>query len=103
MKEVSEEEMLDAIQFGHNAIKLQCKAQLELRELCGNKTKREYSHETNDEALLANVKSATYDKVYEIARAGKSKSERSEAFTKILEDFIATLPEEERDEASYKD
>ncbi len=98
MKEVSEQEMLEAIQFGHEAIKLQCKAQLELRELCGNKTKREYSHEVNDEALLANIKAATYDKVYEIARAGKSKSDRSEAFTKILEDFVATLPEEEQKE-----
>ena len=98
MKEVSEEEMLDAIQFGHEAIKIQCKAQLELRELCGNKAKREYNHETNDEALLANIKAATYDKVYEIARAGKSKGERSEAFTKILEDFIASLPEEEQAE-----
>ncbi len=98
MKEVSEQEMIDAIQFGHEAIKIQCKAQLELQEMCGKKTKREYSHETNDEALLASIKAATYDKVYEIARGAKSKSERSEAFAKILEDFVATLSEEDQAE-----
>ncbi len=98
MKEVSEQEMLEAIQFAHDAIKIQCKAQLELRELCGNKVKREYSHETNDDGLRAKIKEATYNKVYEIARSAKSKSDRSEAFEKILEDFIATLPEEESTE-----
>jgi len=96
MKEVSEAEMLEAIKFAHEAIKIQCKAQTELRELCGNKTKREYSHETNDETLRENIRKATYDKVYAIARAAKSKSERSEAFTRILEDFTATLTEEEQ-------
>src|ERR1051325_5396838 len=56
MNEVSETEMLEAIKFGHEAIKIQCKAQLDLRALCGNKPLRVYSHETNDEALQARVK-----------------------------------------------
>ncbi|MCX6292585.1 MAG: polyribonucleotide nucleotidyltransferase [Bacteroidetes bacterium] len=98
MKEVSEQEMLEAIQFAHEAIKIQCKAQLELRELCGNKEKRTYSHETNDESLRENIRKATYDKVYKIASSGNNKSERSEAFENILKDFMETLPEEERDE-----
>ncbi len=98
MKEVSEQEMLEAIQFGHEAIKRQCKAQLELREMCGNKTKREYSHETNDDVLKENIRKATYDKVFAIARGGKNKSERSDAFKQILEDFISTIPEEELEE-----
>ena len=51
MNEVSEEEMLAAIKFAHEAIILQCKAQIELREMCGNKAKREYSHEENDAEL----------------------------------------------------
>jgi len=38
------------------AIKIQCKAQLELRALCGNKAARVYSHETTDEALKERVK-----------------------------------------------
>jgi polyribonucleotide nucleotidyltransferase len=99
MKEVSEKEMLDAIRFAHDAIKIQCKAQLELREMCGNKPKREYSHETNDDDLKAKVKAFCYDKAYAIARSGtKSKNDRSEAFDKIREDFLATLTPEEAEE-----
>ncbi len=99
MNEVSETEMLDAIKFGHEAIKIQCKAQLELRELCGNKEKRVYSHETNDEALLARIKKETYDKVYAIARAGThGKTERMDEFAKIKEDFLASIPAEELEE-----
>ena len=96
MHEVSEQEMLEAIQYAHEAIKIQCKAQLELRELCGNKPKRLYVHETNDEELRSQIKGATYDKVYEIARSAQSKSDRSEAFSKIIEEFKATLSEEDQ-------
>lgn len=99
MNEVSEEEMLEAIKFGHEAIKLQCKAQLELRALCGNKPLRVYSHETNDEALRERIKKETYDKVYAIARSGNpNKHERKEAFDKIEEEFLATIPAEELEE-----
>lgn len=99
MNEVSETEMLEAIKFAHEAIKIQCKAQLELRELCGNKPKREYSHETNDEDLRARVKAETYDKAYAIASSGNpNKHERMDAFDKIKEDFVATIPEEELEE-----
>lgn len=96
MKEVSEKEMLEAIRFGHEAIRIQCKVQLELREMCGNKAKREYSHETNDENLKAQIRSYCYDKAYALARAGNpNKHERSAAFDKLQDDFIATLTPEE--------
>ena len=96
MKEVSEKEMLDAIRFAHDAIKIQCKVQLELREMCGNKTKREYSHETNDAELKDRVRAFCYDKAYALARSGNpNKHERSEAFHKLQDDFIATLSPEE--------
>ena len=36
MNEVQESEMLEAIKVAHEAIKVQCKAQLELSEACGN-------------------------------------------------------------------
>ena len=97
MNEVSEEEMLEAIKFGHEAIKLQCKAQTELREMCGNKAKREYSHEENDADLKDKVQSFCYDKAYTIARsANPNKHERSDAFSKLYDEFMASLPEEER-------
>jgi len=99
MKEVSEQEMLDAIRFAHEAIKVQCKAQLELRELCGNKPKREYSHETNDDDLRKKVKDFCYDKAYALARSGNAdKHARSAGFKQIFEDFVATLTPEEADE-----
>ena len=96
MKEVSESEMLDAIRFAHEAIKQQCKFQLELREACGNVPKREYSHETNDEELKAKVRELCYDKAYAIARsANPNKHERSAAFKELHAEFNATVPEEE--------
>lgn len=98
MNEVSEQEMLEALNCAHAAIKLQCKAQLELREMCGNKPKREYSHETNDEALREQLRKATYDKAYAVARsANPNKHERMEAFHAIKEEFMSSLSEEERE------
>jgi polyribonucleotide nucleotidyltransferase len=99
MEQVSEEEMLEAIRFAHLAIIKQCEVQEELRQMTGNKPKRVYSHETNDEALRERMRKELYDKVYAIARsANPNKHERSEAFSKIKEEFIASIPEEQRDE-----
>jgi polyribonucleotide nucleotidyltransferase len=96
MKEVSEAEMLEAIRFGHEVIKQQCKFQLELREACGNKAKREYSHEDNDETLKARIREFSYDRAYSIAKTGNpNKHARAEAFKKIHEDFLATITEDE--------
>jgi polyribonucleotide nucleotidyltransferase len=67
MKEVSEKEMAEAIGFAHEAIKVQCQAQIELAEMLGV-TKRNYSHETHDEELREKVWKETYDKVYAVAR-----------------------------------
>ena len=96
MKEVSEAELLDAMKVAHEAIKLQCQAQLDLTEACGKTQKREYCHETNDEDLRAAVKAACYEKSYAIAASGNTnKHERSEAFEAIREEFKATFSEEE--------
>ncbi len=66
MKEVSEEEMLEAIKVAHEAIKVQCQAQIELMEAVGKTVKREYSHETNDEELRKDVWAKCYDKAYAV-------------------------------------
>jgi polyribonucleotide nucleotidyltransferase len=94
MKEVSEADMLEAMKLAHDAIKIQCKVQLELMEMAGKTQKRVYSHEVNDEDLRERIKKETYDKCYTVARSVKAKHERSEAFNQIREDFIASLPEE---------
>ena len=98
MKEVSESEMLEALKVAHDAIKVQCQAQLDLAEMVGSSTKREYSHETNDEDLKAAIKEATYDKIYEVAKKGTAKQERYEAFAAIKQEYIESLSEEEQDE-----
>jgi polyribonucleotide nucleotidyltransferase len=95
MKEVSEAELLDAIKFAHETIKVMCRAQIEFMEELGTTAKREYSHEVNDETLRENIKTKLYDKVYAVAKSGKSKQERSEAFEAIVEEYKAQLSEEE--------
>lgn len=98
-KEVSEEEMLEAIKIGHEAIKIQCQAQVELAQELGTTTKREFSHENSDEELLAKIKSSCYDQCYEVAKKGSAnKTERSESFSAIKEAFLETYTEEEREE-----
>jgi polyribonucleotide nucleotidyltransferase len=99
MKEVSEKEMAEAILFAHNAIKLQCQAQLELADMLGGVKRREYSHETHDEELRKRITDATYAKVFEVAgRSNPNKHERSESFKAVLEEFLTTLTDEEKEE-----
>ena len=99
MKEVSEEDMLEALKFAHDAIKVQCQAQLELAEMVEKaKEKREYCHEENDEELKEKVWKETYDKVYEVAKQGTGKHERTDAFEQVKQNFIDSLPEEEQEE-----
>ena len=95
MKEVSEEEMLKAIQVAHAEIKKHCQVQMELSRELGKDVKRTYCHETNDEALREKVIAETYDKVYEVARSMSSKHERSDKFDAIEEEFMAQFTEEE--------
>ena len=63
MNEVQESEMLEAIKVAHEAIKVQCKAQLELSEACGKLVKREYCHEVNDDELRKDVHDKCYAKL----------------------------------------
>lgn len=98
MNEVSEAELLAALKAAHDAIKVQCKAQLELAEAVGA-VKREYCHEVNDEALRADVHEKCYDKAYAVAKAGcADKHWRADSFEAICNEYIESLPEEERDE-----
>ncbi|MGE0090453.1 MAG: polyribonucleotide nucleotidyltransferase [Bacteroidales bacterium] len=97
MNEVSETEMLEAIKFAHQTIKIQCTAQIELAKQLGV-VKREYCHETNDETLRERIKKELYAKTYETAKTVKAKHERSDAFDKIKTDFIEMLKAEKPDE-----
>ena len=97
MDEVSEQDLLEAMKAAHEAIKIQCKAQMELAEEVGSTVKREYCHEVNDEELRKAVHDACYDKAYAIAASG-NKHERMDAFDAIREEFKAQFSEEELEE-----
>ena len=95
MNEVSEEEMLEAIRVAHEAIKIQCEAQVELAQQVGKQQKREYSHEKHDLELKERLHKELYDKVYAVAKASNNiKAERKKAFGNIIEEFISNLPED---------
>ncbi len=98
MKEVSEADLLAALKAAHDAIKVQCKAQMELAEEL-HVVKREYCHEVNDEELRKDVHDKCYDKAYEVAKAGcADKHWRMDHFDAICDEYIESLPEEVREE-----
>jgi len=95
MKEISEAEMLEAIQFAHVEIKKQVETQERLAEKVGKSfPKREYSHENHDEAIREKVWKETYDKVYEVAKTPSGKEERGEKFKAVLAEFLAQYVED---------
>ncbi len=98
MKEISEEEMADAIKFAHEAIKEQCAAQIRLAEAFGKKPVREYDPAKSDETIEAKVRDAAYEKIYNIAKGGHSKRDRGEAFSAVKDEVMALFSEEELEE-----
>jgi polyribonucleotide nucleotidyltransferase len=102
MKEVSEQEMLEAIKTAHNAIKVQLDAIRQLAAMVpASSPKRVYSHETHDEALRQSVFAFCYEGCVEVARSGNAnKKARSEAFKAIRKAYEETLSAEELAEKS---
>jgi polyribonucleotide nucleotidyltransferase len=95
MKEVSEDDMLEALKIAHDAIKVQCQLQLDMAKELGKTVKRTYNHEVNDENLREELSKLLYSKVYAVAKQQiKNKKERGKAFKQVLEDYLATLPED---------
>lgn len=95
MSEVSESDMIAAIKEGHEAVKLQCKVQLELMEEAGKTEKRAYSHEDSDEDLQKELHQQYYSQYYEVAlKQLASKTDRKAQFGAIKESYLESLPEE---------
>lgn len=98
MSEVSEEIMLDALKVAHDSIKVQCQAQIELREEVGATT-REVPEEHNDAELEKQVFDAVYDKLYDVFKQGiKEKNERKNALSAVKDEYLATFETEEGEE-----
>jgi len=89
MKEVSEQDLINALKVAHEAIKPMCELQEELSKELGTDVKREYNDETNDEELREQVRKEAYDACYAEAQSGDAdKKHREEVYDKIKTDFI---------------
>jgi len=99
MDECSEADIIDALKVAHEAIKIQCKAQVELAQEFGATTKREVLPQEEDEELKARIATECRDKIYEVAKSGNpSKSGRKESFKAIKTAFEESFSEEELEE-----
>ncbi len=99
MEEVSEEEMIEAIEFAHQAIKNQIDGIKKLAENIDKaKVKRDYEKEEEDEDLYQKIEKEVYSKLYEVAKEGLGKQERSDKFSKIKDALLENFSEEEIEE-----
>lgn len=93
-KECSEEDLVEALEIAHEAIRVQVKAQEQLRALKGVTGKRDYTKPVHDEVLREKVKAFASPKVYEVAKSGSAKHERSDKFEQIGTELMEFLKKE---------
>lgn len=93
-KECSEEELIEAIKFGHNIIKQHCTYQEALAKEVGN-TKREIVPGEEDSELYNRIKTSCAAKILEVSSSALSKSERKDKFKAIKQEFLDGISEEE--------
>jgi polyribonucleotide nucleotidyltransferase len=92
--ECSEEDLINAIELAHDAIRIQVKAQEELRKLKGITGKREYAKPLHNEEVREKVNAFAKSKVLEVAKAALGKHDRSDKFEAILNELIEYLKKE---------
>jgi polyribonucleotide nucleotidyltransferase len=93
-QECSEEDLCKVLELAHDAIRIQVKAQQELRAMAGVTTKREYTKPASDEALKAKIYAFAQPKVYEVAKGKLGKHERSDRFDAIKTELMSYLKKE---------
>ena len=99
MDEITEQEMIEAISFAHEEIKIQIEAQERLvARIEKAQTKREYCHETHDEELRKEIWDYAYQRYYDIAKDPSAKHERSDKFSAVVDEFLEKYTEEELEE-----
>lgn len=96
-EECAEEDLVKALEIAHDAIRIQIKAQAELRDKAGNKGKRDYTKPVVDTELQEKVKAFAGDQISAIARSASGKNERSDAFDALKKGLIESLGEEVED------
>ena len=95
-KECSEADLVAAIKVGHEAIKVQCQAQLDLAQLVGEKAtvKRELPEVEENEGLKSRITSLATEGILKVAKGALDKKSRKEGFKEVYEQVEATLMEE---------
>ncbi|BFG69797.1 polyribonucleotide nucleotidyltransferase [Sediminibacterium sp. KACHI17] len=96
-KECSEADLIKVLEMAHDAIRVHIKAQAELRAKKGITTVRDYKKPEQNEELREKVYAFAKQRVYEISRKGSAKHERSDAYSALKDELIASLGEEATD------
>ena len=99
-KECQEQDLIDAIKVGHEAIKVQCQAQLDLAQKVGEKAtvKREWVPVEVNKEVKDLVVELTTDAILEVSKAALDKDSRKNGFKEVKEKFKADLLEQKGEE-----
>ena len=95
-KECSEHDLVEAIKVGHEAIKVQCQAQLDLAQKIGETAtvKREIKPGPENLELKSKIESLAKEQIYEVSKSASDKQTRKNAFEAIGKSTMASLLEE---------
>ncbi len=95
-QECSEKDLVDAIKAGHEAIKVQCQAQLDLANLVGEKAtvKRVFEPAEVDEELKEKVRGLIEEGLLKIIKGAHNKVDRKNGFKEVKEAMKEALLEE---------
>lgn len=99
-KECQEADLIQAIKVAHEAIKVQCQAQLDLAQKVGEKAtvKREFIPEEVNQELYELVQGKVEGEILSIAKGFSSKKVRADAFSELKEQLTEGLTEEKGEE-----
>jgi polyribonucleotide nucleotidyltransferase len=86
-KNITEEEMLEAVTFAHDHIKQICEVQKQLKEQCG-KTDREYSAKEKNSGVSDSVRAKYTDRVKALADVMEKKA-REDAYSEVLSEAVS--------------
>ena len=98
--ECSEHDIIEAIRVGHEAIKVQCHAQLEFAKKVGEKAtmKRVVPEPASDDELKKIIDQFSRQRILDIAKGALDKSVRKDQFDQIKTELVAKLTEEKGEE-----
>ena len=98
--ECSEKDLVEAIRVGHEAIKVQCQAQLDLAQKVGTKAtqKREITTIEDDDELKKSIDQFGRQRILDISRGSLEKSVRREQFESIKTEFVEKVTAEKGEE-----